>query len=47
MDNKSALFLAVLILGFLLVDRLFLHWDVPFFIFGKLTNLIDYLAFWR
>jgi hypothetical protein len=47
MDNKTALFLAFLILAFLLVDYLFLNWGVPLFIGLKLSALIDWMAFWR
>ena len=47
MDNKTALFLAFLILAFLLVDYLFLNWGVPLFIGLKFAALIDWMAFWR
>ncbi len=47
MDNKSALFLALLIIILLLVDRFFLGWNIPVFLFEKLVNLIDEIAFWR
>jgi len=47
MDNKTALFLALLILGFLLVDWLWLGWEVPQFAAARLVRLIDWMAFWR
>ncbi|WP_439155218.1 hypothetical protein [Yoonia sp.] len=47
MTNAIALFLAVLILGFLALDHFVLNWDVPTFAMRRLIDLVDYVAFWR
>ncbi|MDQ7079603.1 MAG: hypothetical protein Q9M41_02915 [Paracoccaceae bacterium] len=47
MDNKTALFLALLILSVFVADHFWLHLDLPMFLMTKLSELIDKIAFWR
>lgn len=47
MDNKTALILGVLVVGFFAADLLYLGWDTHLFIGRKLVVLIDRMAFWR
>jgi len=47
MDNKTALVIALMILALLGADQLWLHWGIISFVFEKLTELIDSIAFWR
>jgi hypothetical protein len=47
LDNKTAMVLAILIIGLFVVDAYVLHWDLPLFLMTKLSQLIDHLAFWR
>jgi len=47
MDNKTAFFLALIIVGLLALDHFVLRWGVAFFLFDKIAGLIDQLAFWR
>jgi len=47
MDNRTALALALLIVGFLVADRLYLGWEVPQFAAAQMVRLIDWMAFWR
>jgi len=47
MDDTTALILAIGLIGLFLVDYLFFGGHLPIFLFTKITNLIDYMAFWR
>jgi len=47
LDNKTALFLALLILSVFVADHFWLHLDLPMFMMTKLSELIDHIAFWR
>ncbi len=47
MTNTIALWLAVLILGFLALDYFYLDWNVVVFLGRKLLDLIEWMAFWR
>ena len=47
MDNRTALFLAILIVGFLVADYVWLEWDVLNSAARLLVRLMDWLAFWR
>jgi hypothetical protein len=47
MTNSIAIFLAVLIFGFLLVDYTVYDWGMTNFTIRKLLALIEYLAIWR
>jgi len=47
MDNKTALFLALCIIGVFAADQLYFGWDLHMFIAEKLMHLIDWIAFWR
>ena len=47
MTNTIAICLGLVILGFLALDYLVLHWDVPVFLGRKLMDSVEYLAFWR
>ncbi len=47
LDNKTALFLALLILSVFVADHFWLHLDLPMFLMTKLSELIDKIAFWR
>lgn len=47
MTNTIAVWLGLMIIGFLMLDYFVLEWDVPTFLLRKLIDLIDYIAFWR
>jgi len=47
MDNKTALFLALLVIFGLALDQVFQNGVARIFLAGKLVGLIDYMAFWR
>jgi hypothetical protein len=47
MTNRIALFLAVLIFGFLAVDYARYDWGMTTFTVRKILALIEYLAIWR
>ena len=47
MDSKTALFLALVVCGFFVIDQLFLGWNAHVFLGIKLSSLIEYAAFWR
>ena len=47
MTNTIAIWLAVLVLGFLALDHFYLNWNVPVFLGRELLEFIEYLAFWR
>jgi hypothetical protein len=47
MTNSIAVFLGLLIIGFVALDHFVLHWEVPVFLMRKLATLIEYIAFWR
>jgi len=47
MDNKTALFLAILIAGFFLLDHFYLGWGAGFFLSQKFAGLIQKIAFWQ
>lgn len=47
MTNTIAVFLALLIIGFVMLDHFVLDWGVPAFVLRRLIDLIDYIAFWR
>lgn len=47
MDNKTALFLAILIVALLVADRYYLGWDVAQVAARETVRLIDWMAFWR
>lgn len=47
MTNIIAIWLGVIILGFLALDYFVLDWDSPLFLGRKLLELVEYLAFWR
>ncbi len=47
MTNAIAIFLGLLIIGFLALDHYVLHLDAVTFLFRKLISLIDILTFWR
>lgn len=47
MDNKTAFFLALLILALFAADFFYFEWGLPL-VFGKLVaSLSEWLAFWR
>lgn len=47
MNNQIAIGLAVLIVGFLVLDHFVLHLDAITFIMRKLLEAIRFLAVWR
>ena len=47
MTNKIAIFLVILIAGFLAVDYYYYDWAMFTFLIRKLLALIEYLAVWR
>jgi len=47
MDNKTALVLATLVIAAFVADRFFFGGGLPLFLAGKLSHLIDEIAFWR
>jgi len=47
MDNKTALFLAAVIIGVLAADHLYFHWGLPLILTEKFAQLIEWTAFWR
>ncbi|MFT4717613.1 MAG: hypothetical protein ACI861_002699 [Paracoccaceae bacterium] len=47
MNNSTAFGLGVIIVGFFVVDQLFLGWDAHIFIGQKFLLLIDKMAVWR
>ena len=47
MTNKIAIFLGILIIGFLAVDHYYYDWAMTTFLIRKLLALIEYLAIWR
>ena len=47
MDNKTALFLAIVIVGVFLADHFYFHWELAIFIYHQLTRFTDWMAFWR
>ena len=47
MDNKTALFFAIVIIGIFAADIFYFEWDLAQFIFRKLTQFTDWIAVWR
>ena len=47
MTTRLALILAILILGFFVLDYYVLHLDAALFLVRKGFELINYMAFWR
>ncbi len=47
MDNKTAFWFAVIIMGIVAYDGIFNDWDLTFAIGKLLTRTTDWLAFWR
>ena len=47
MTNMISFWLAALIIGFLALDYFYLGLDAPIYLARKLTELIEYIAFWR
>lgn len=47
MNNKVALVLAILIAGLFAADAFYLDWNLPVFLGKKLSELSQWLAFWR
>ncbi len=47
MTNKIAIALALVILSVFALDYLVIGADIHIFLFRKLGELIEYLAFWR
>ena len=47
MTNALALWIVALIIGFFVLDAVFLHLGAPVFLARKGLDLLDYLAFWR
>lgn len=47
MTNIIALWLGILIIGFLMLDHFVLEWGVPLFLMRQLADLTEYIAFWR
>ncbi len=47
MTNKIAIALGLLILSIFALDQFVFGWDLLVFLGRKLSELIEYLAFWR
>lgn len=47
MTNQIAAWLALLIAGFVAADLIWFEAEATLFLFRKLQDVIDYLAFWR
>lgn len=47
MTNRIAVWLALLIIGFFVLDHYVLGLDAGVFLARKFMELIEYLAFWR
>lgn len=47
MTNQIAIGLGIVILGLLGLDFFLFDWDNLIFLFRKLVDLTEYLAFWR
>jgi len=47
MDNRTALILGLLILGFFALDRFYLGWESHIFLGQEFLKLTDKMAFWR
>ncbi len=47
MSDRSALILAICVAGAVLLDVAFNSGEVVFFLLLKMTDLVEYLAFWR
>ena len=47
MSNLTNLILGGLVLAFIAIDVLIVHSGATLFLLRKLTDLVEYLAFWR
>lgn len=47
MTNAIAIWLALAIVGFLLLDHFYLGWEVPVFVGRKLMEVIELLKIWQ
>ena len=47
MSDRFVLILALALFGAILADMLFNGGSIVFFLLLKLTDLVEYLAFWR
>lgn len=47
MTNAIALFLGILLIGFLATDAIVYEWDMTHFTIRKILALIEYIAIWR
>lgn len=47
MTNKISIYLAALILGVFVADRIWFGGTLPVFLGKKFITLSDYIAFWR
>jgi hypothetical protein len=45
--NRLAVILALLVIGFFVLDHFVLHWGAPLFLARKLADLTSWMAFWR
>lgn len=47
MDNRTAFFLALVIVGFFVADHFYFEWGLPVILGKLLANLSEWMAFWR
>ncbi len=47
MTNRISIVLGLMIAALFLADHFWLHWDLPVFLGRKVSDLLDYIAFWR
>ena len=47
LDNRTAFWIAVLIIALLIADHFYLHWQLPTVVGRMVADLSEWLAFWR
>lgn len=47
MTNSIALVLALIVVGFFVLDAAVLHWNLPLLVGRQMLSLIEWVSFWR
>ena len=47
MTNRLALILTLLIVGLLVLDHQWLHWNLPLVVGRQFVRFVEYVSFWR
>ena len=47
MNTQIAIGIGLVIVGLLFLDKFFYDWDNLIFLLRKLSDMIEYIAFWR